>query len=266
MSNTLEIISWNLRDGINDPLIQDEIINCEPDIAVFPEAHAEGSVLEQATKRAFADAGYAMYDRPYDDDDNRKDRHALVVVAKPELVQSVTKVHLAGRNALKLTLVGEESTQLLGMHLDDRTEARRGRMAAAAIAGLGPNAIGVGDFNAMYRGAHLAGLLRTVRPLTHLLPSRDPVPGEKTPKLHRLGSLSQRTTGMASGQTMQVFTEAGFHDASETHEPTMKKGPLAIELDHIIYRGKVQVVRPTQVTSGQNLSDHRKLSARLRVH
>lgn len=263
MTTDLEIVSWNLRDQINDPALQRSVLDVAPDIAVFPEARSEDTALEQATWQRFENAGYTVYDHAYQDDDGRKDRHALVVAVKPELVRVANSVRLVSRSAIRLTLHG--GVDFMGVHLDDRHEGRRLGQAAMAIRYLGESAMVAGDFNAMYPDVGQARLLRTVRPFAKLLPAKDPVPGEKTPKLQRLGSLSQRLTDMASGTTMELFRHADFRDADPTHSPTMKKGPIAAQLDHILYRGDTAVSESTVVEDADGLSDHKRIRAVLRL-
>lgn len=261
MDKSLDIIAWNLRDGINNPNIQDVILACQADVAIFPEARAEDESLAAETTINFHNAGYEIFDKNYNDDDGRRDRHGLVLIAKPELVHEAHTVRLAGRNAIHLTLV--QGTHLMGVHLDDRGELRRRDQADIAIRTLGDTAVIAGDFNAMHGSDGIARLLRRVGPFADKLPARDPVRGEKTPKIQRLGSLAQRLVSMAIGTTLSDFESAGFRDASEDHMPTMRKGPMAVQLDHILFRGSVGVEAPTEVRDGNGLSDHKLIHARL---
>lgn len=263
MSKEVEIVSWNLLDHLNDPLVQHEIINGEPDLGIFPEATAEDVPLEKSTLVTFRNAGYNVFEQKYDDTDGRADRHRLVAIAKPEHIADVSSVSLAGRNVFLFNLAN--GAQFMGGHWDDRTEARRMRMTTEALQWLGRDAIVAGDLNAMHRRGVTTSLLRAARPVANMLPASDPVPGQKTPRLQRAGSVGQRLTQMASGTTLRAFTNAGFQDADPRKQPTMKKGPIAVQLDHILYRGNVSVVHPTEASDSQGLSDHLKIQARLRI-
>lgn len=263
MAHELQVVSWNIRDGIDNPEIQTALLANEPDIAVMPEAYPEGERPLADTVRRFEKAGYALTGHNNDDDDGRTDRHALAVAFKPEVVTAVRPVYAAGRTVLKLAL--SDGSDFVGVHLDDRSEQRRVKQAAEILRGLGACAIVAGDFNAMQRSGAAARVLRLAKPFTHLLPTRDPARGEKTPPIQRLGSLSQRLTAMAAGTTMEAFAEAGFQDADPTRLPTMRRGPLAVQLDHILYRGNVAVTSRTAVDSADGLSDHERIRATLRV-
>jgi endonuclease/exonuclease/phosphatase family metal-dependent hydrolase len=266
MSKNLEIVSWNLEDKLNDPHLQTSILEVEPDIAVFPEAHPENTVLDAATTARFHNAGYDVYDKDYDDDDGRKDRHSLVVIAKPELVRAADPVYLVGRHAIRLTM--HDGSEFMGVHLDDRRERRRLAQAATAVRSLGETAIVAGDLNATYREGKWPRVLRALKPFTYLLPASEPDPereGSLGYKLGRPGSLAQRLTGMASGKTMESFRAANFIDADRKHVPTKTLGPIGVQIDHILYRGRVALERQTSVESVGNTSDHSRLRATLRV-
>lgn len=263
MANRLEIVAWNLRDGINDPQIQDSVLVTEPDIAVFPEAHAEDGELESATLRRFNNAGYALYEHDYEDNDGRLDRHALVVAAKPELVQVAHSVRIAGRYAIRLTF--HDGSQFMGVHLDDRRPERRLPQARTVTRSLGDTAIIAGDFNDMFPDVGQAPVLRLARPL-NVFPARDPEPGRQSSKL----SYAQRLNGMARGLTIRHLTDVGFVDADPDRVPTMvrKVAPKLVvkaQLDHIMHRGDVSVVRPTKVEDAGGLSDHKRIRATLQV-
>jgi endonuclease/exonuclease/phosphatase (EEP) superfamily protein YafD len=257
----LQIVSWNVLDSINDPEVHKAIIDTGLDIGVFPEAAKEDEGVNGYTSRAFANAGYNVYSQSYLDDDGRKDRHALAVVAKPELVHFVKSLQLAGRTAIRVTM--PEGTEFIGTHLDDRTETRRLRQAQTIARSAGVTAIIAGDLNATYRNGFQPTLVRMTRPLAHALPARDP--GQKMSKLERIGSLSQRLTDMVSGTTMGHFSEMGFTDADPSHAATMRLGPVAVQLDHILYRGDISVVQSTIVEDAAGLSDHSRIRATLRV-
>lgn len=263
MSKEITVVAWNLLDRINVPEVQQEIFSTGLDIGVFPEAVKEDEGTHQATIRAFAKEGYTLYQRPYDDNDGRQDRHSLIVAAKPELVHECRRARVAGRNALSLYLHG--GTKFMGVHFDDRTERRRLPQARGIAQLAARSTILGGDFNALYARGLQARLFRVGAPFTRLLPSMDPAPGVKIPKLKRMGSLSQRTTGFAKGTTMQALMDAGFEDASQDGAATMVKGPLKLQLDRILYRGDVEVIEPTTVHDGGNLSDHKQIRARLLI-
>lgn len=255
----LEVVAWNLRDGVNRPEVYEAIVSAEFDIGIFPEALAEDERVETDAGNTFAKAGYDGYLQAYDDDDGRLDRHNLLVLARPELVVHADAVRLAGRSAIFLTLHG--GTQVAALHLDNRTEKRRLAQAQAATEKIGATAIMAGDFNSMYPTDAIAHILRAMTPIAEILPAREP--GRRMTPVHRIGSRAQWLTEMASGATMLHCAKAGFRDADPSNKPTIKSGLVAVQLDHVIYRGRVTVLEPTVVESGKGLSDHSRIRAKL---
>jgi len=270
MDRVLEVAAWNVLDKINDPNIYKNALGQETDIAVFPEAYAEGDKLEQATIDYLRQDGrYELFEHPNGDDDGRKDRHVLLVAAKPELIASADSVLLASRYAIGLTLT--DGTRFLGVHLDDRSEARRQEQATEALKWLGSTAILAGDFNAMHDGFKA----RTIRKAGRLVESQEAIPPDVkieqndlrsriAAKKGRFVSLGQRTVAMASGETMKLLAEADLHDADPTHASTMRKGPFSAQLDHILYRGNIRRTQTTRVGQ-RDPSDHNRVHAKLHV-
>jgi endonuclease/exonuclease/phosphatase family metal-dependent hydrolase len=273
----VDVMTWNLRDAfsreeVSTQAVQDQIFAIGPEIVVLPEARSEGITLDDSVIAAFKSHGYNTYQSNYEDQDSRKDRHGLMVVAKSELVKDSRVVPLAGRNAIQLLL--QHNVDFLGLHLVDRTptgdnisvggEIQRLRQTTAALKILGGRAIAAGDFNAMFGSSLLARSLRAAKPLVRLLPSTEPKPGVAYGKLERLGSLSQRLSDMATGKTLVAWEEAGFIDADKGHKPTMAKGPLAFQLDHIFARG-VLLSGNARVHPNHGLSDHKILTATIKI-
>lgn len=273
---SIHISAWNLCDGFTNPEanrvgIEDHILRAESDIAVFPEARAKEAQLADTTVNRFESEGYAIYDTDYDDADDRKDRHGLVVIARPELVRTNRIVTLAGRNAIMLSL--QDGSEFLGVHLVDRTvlpggvksiggERQRVAQLKDAMDLLVEEAAIAGDFNATHQAGFMPRSLRAAKPIANLLPSSDPNPDSKIPPLERIGSLAQRLTNMASGDALNVIIEHGFVDAAASNKPTMTKGPIRVQLDHIMVRS-LEVIEPTTVVPVEDLSDHRQITATL---
>lgn len=279
MSNVAEtrsLLSWNLTEnntgGLNNPETQAAIFALEPDFAVFPEAIPENGMRSE-TLRAFSNAGYeagsGLWYHNCDDTDGRKDRHGLVMIAKPELVAKGRPLQLYGRTALQLWT--PEGRTVTGLHLDDRAEATRVRQVRSLLYrhdGQEPaaSAIVMGDLNSTYHHAPRAAALRAINPLLQRMPKV--TPGETAPNLPRFRramSLGSRFADMHTGDAMRVFDRELFTDADPTHSPTIKKGPLKAQVDRILRRGDFVVVSPTVVASSEGLSDHQRIQATVQV-
>jgi len=264
----VEIMAWNVLDAFSDEsrgrgvlqVVQEQ----RPDAAVFSEAWREGkdelldNVLDDLGR-----SGYTVAHGLYEDNDGRQDRHGIMGIVRSELVadQKPQLVSLGSRNAVHVPVVnpasgGETVFDFFGVHLDDRSEQRRLAQAERLIAAAdfsGRVVVG-GDLNAMHRTDPRAKALRLVRPIARCMPTVDPRPDFKPPKLKRIGSLASRLTEMATGTTLGRFEEAGFEDTDARRQPT--RGPFNI--DHILIRGLVAFGQRTHDKSP--LSDHRAVS------
>jgi len=250
-SVSIEVMALHVQDAFSDETraqtVLDVVTLRRPDAAVFAEAWHDGrDQLLDDVLDTFTERGYATVHSLYDDDDGRQDRHGIIGIVRNRILtdQVPHVVRLGSRNAVYLPLANPESgvtTDLFGIHLDDRSEARRlGQTDALLGTVVDPDrpTIVAGKFNAMYPSDPRAIVARALRPLARRLPTADPRPDVRPPRLKRIGSLAERTTAMAAGTTMQRFITADFIDADPAHQPT--KGPF--NLDHILYRGLVTAV------------------------
>lgn len=268
----VEVMAWNVLDAFSDEnrargilqVVQEQ----RPDTAIFSEAWREGkdklldNVLDDLDR-----GGYTVAYGLYEDNDGRQDRHGIIGIVRSELVadQKPQLISLGSRNAVHMPVVnratgGETVCDFFGVHLDDRSEQRRLDQAIRliAVAHFSGQVVVGGDLNAMHRADPRAKALRFVRPIAKRMPTVEPRPDFKPPKLKRIGSLASRLTDMATGTTLGLFEEAGFRDTDMHRKPT--KGPFNI--DHILVRG---VAAFGQRTHDENpLSDHRAVSVRLR--
>ncbi|HSX32563.1 MAG TPA: endonuclease/exonuclease/phosphatase family protein [Candidatus Saccharimonadales bacterium] len=269
----VEVMAWNVLDAFSDEQRARGVLKVvaeerRPDAALFSEAWREGK--DGLLDKVFEDLdrnGYVVTHGLYQDNDGRQDRHGIVGIVRKERVadQRPQLISLSSRNAVHMPLVSadhgtETVVDFFGAHLDDRLEGRRLAQAVRLIrvAEFSSHALIGGDFNAMQRGDPSAKALRFVRPIARRMPTVEPRPDFKPPKLKRIGSLASRLTDMATGTTMQRFEEAGFRDTDPKNRPT--KGPFM--LDHIVTRGLEVIGQETHAKSP--LSDHRAISALVR--
>ena len=265
---SIEIATWNLRDGFSDPNRMDGIvqtlIDAHPTVAILPEAYREGHESHlPAITELFSQAGYTAIHGLYNDHDGRLDRHGIMGVVKTESLRGDPQIiKTLGRSALHIPIKDSDSgatMDVYGVHLDDRREETRQAYASGLLKLMRRSSADIsvagGDFNAMHRKSWRSRILRALRPIAKRLPTIEPRPDFKYPKLKRLGSLVSRLTGMANGGTMQKFTTAGFRDTHPNQPATIG----SFNLDHIVFKGNVTAVgNPVQKT---NKSDHRLLTA-----
>lgn len=150
---------------------------------------------------------------------------------------------------------------LIGLHMDDRTEARRLAQVATIPPIDGPTVM-MGDLNAMHASTFVARLGRLAHPLARILPRRDPISiSEKQPLVYKAGSLMYRSSEMSQGRTLRALRERDLRDADPTHQPTIHG---MFQLDHFLISREVTASRVT-VMSHITLSDHKPITAVLEV-
>jgi hypothetical protein len=269
----VEVMAWNVLGAFSDESRAKGILQAiqeqRPGTAVFSEAYREDkdhlldNVLEELDRN-----GYTTVYGLYEDDDGRQDRHGIIGIVRNEIMANDKPqiISLGSRNAVRMPLLhsaanAERVVDFFGVHLDDRSEQRRLAQAERliAVAKFSGQAVIGGDLNAMHRTDSLARALRMVHPVAKRMPTVEPRPDFRPPKLKRIGSLASRLTDMATGTTLQQLESAGFEDADRSHQPT--KGPF--NLDHILVKGLV--ASGYHAHAKTPLSDHRAISATLDV-
>lgn len=261
----ITVLAWNLRDGLSDPsraiALAEKIDEVNPDIAIFSEGAREGYRVTRSAKAILERQERRVYEADYMDVDDRRDRHRLVAVAKPDFGEpSVRSVY--GRNAFLFTN-GVLPLKVAGLHgfdrdqhdvkLSDEARIRQIKHTLARLA-LGPDsqAIVMGDLNTMYPNGFRATTLRALTPVADLLPYKNP--GENQSRLERIGSLSQRLARMATGGPLEVLRDAGFSGSNPHRQSTMQFGPLGVQLDHIL--GKRVELYGHELVEPSDLTDH----------
>jgi hypothetical protein len=261
----ITVLAWNLRDGLSDPsradALAEKIDEINPDIAIFSEGALEGHRVTRSAKAILERQDRRIYEADYMDIDDRRDRHRLVAVAKPDFGEpSVRPAY--GRNAF-FFMNGTLPLKVAGLHgfdrdqesvkLSDEARVRQIKHTIARLA-LGPDsqAIVMGDLNSMYPNGFRATMLRAAMPVTDLLPYKNP--GEDQSRMERLGSLSQRLARMATGGSLEVLREAGFSGSNPHRQGTMQVGPLSVQLDHIL--GRRVELYGHELVEPDDLTDH----------
>lgn len=264
-----KIVAWNIKDGFDGPdalAIAEKIISQEPDVVFLSEASKQTGGKPAEVINLLREAVGPIAEVDYGDKDARRDTHSFIGIACKEYGIPVVR-QMAGRRGLLYSAGG---VSILGYHGLDRKyrgtrndhEIQRVIQAEDALdvlAGAAP-AIIAGDLNTMHGSDPNAQLLRAAGWLSDLLPAGEP--GEPQSKIARVGSLAQRLSAMAFGDSLSVLENAGFVDADPHHAGTkaMVGNFLNVQLDHILTRGVTTT--GFEVVPADGLSDHDMVTAR----
>jgi endonuclease/exonuclease/phosphatase family metal-dependent hydrolase len=252
----LRIVAFNAHDNYARTWLHVDAQLPDSHVLVIPEAYREGDIQSQSALHKARPEGTEriIADVVYNDADPRKDRHHLVLVGMPEVVERIEPIRLVGRTALRASLKG--GIDIIGLHLDDRREEMRRRQTQALLDQLDLERLTIiaGDLNSMHRDDWRAGVLRRMGPLAERLPQGEP--GEKQPIMARFGSLAARLTRMAEGGPLAMLEQAGYKDTDPGRRATMG----FVQIDHIMVPSCLAVAAFT-VRPMRGLSDHCAVAA-----
>ncbi len=275
----IEVLSWNLYDGLSNPAKVDGILGAikevGPTVAVLPEAYDEyrkDSLTFEGALEEIERMGYVPVAALNDDEEYREDRHGSVAMIKREHYLSAFSqgaVELTGRNALQVSVEDPESgnpISVYGVHLDDREENTRIVEVQQLIANVeqtrSEQTVLAGDFNALHFRDTMSIALRLVKPLFAGAEFISYRPGGEYPFFAEKKDKIRRLSSMATGQTLERLIWNGFSDADRKHTPTFPVlGPLAVNVDHILYKGNIWPVTDSFTAHPKtDLTDHRAVS------
>ncbi len=263
-----KIAAWNIMDGFDGPealKIAEAIVAQGPDIVLLSEASKEVGGKSTEVLGLLQEAIGPVYEVAYDDKDSRSDIHSFMGIAREQYGTPET-LRIGGRQGLhyqlgKLSIVGYHGIDRKYHGAREDHEVQRVIQAICVLRALPTTAaIVAGDLNAMHASDTSAQLLHKMGRLSDILPTGEP--GEPQSKIARLGSLAQRLSAMASGESLQVYEDAGFVDADARHLGTkaIMGGFLSTQLDHILTRGVAMT--DFAVIPARGLTDHDMVTAR----
>lgn len=203
----------------------------KPSIAFFAEAYKTDDQRHVAdTVSKLEKMGYSACTGPYDGSDGRPDKHSLLLAVRSELLSPSRPprlVRIAIKNIAEcwITRPNGQAVHFLGMHLNDRSEAKRQTELDSLVCKISPDrepTILAGDFNSIHAADAHGKLFRRARrihllvrlklmPITH--PTGKPMPNSRG----RTGSIFYRLHEMASGKTIGRLLAQGFTDADSQH-------------------------------------------------
>lgn len=261
----MKVAAWNVARGLSDPArfetVAEGVRELDADIVVVSEAFDRSG---QAVRPDYAEAlGYRAFEIGYDDAEAHPSGQQYLAVMS-RVACSAAGVRLGCRNGLAVSAgIGRTGRrlELYAVHADDRDESKRLLMARTLLTAandvqygsLGsdivPDVVIAGDLNNMPAGQMTARLLRSspARTLAGMIPHQ------------RYRSLAVRLADMARGEALSELELAGFRNANQMGEATMRQAGLSVTLDHILQRGPGAA--SDFVVHDIPGSDHRAISA-----
>lgn len=278
--NKLRVVTWN-AEGMFDEHVGTIRANdhdgiavikeLDADIVVIPEFGEQGAMPEHV-RVTMNYLGYEIATVPYDPDPgyyHTKDQHypyELAIFTRLTLLSSAA-LRLGGvRNALDVTCrdVAGKKLRIIGVHLDDNSEAMRLKQAEDLVVAIGKMAcptLVMGDFNAMRSQSQSARFARNR--LLHSVVRRAP---------HTLiRSIASRAHEMASGTTIDYILRHGqVHDLDPGHHLTISGKQHGVEWMPSIRLAKVDWIFGSHHFKTESYkvwrdvgSDHRPVRAEL---
>lgn len=252
---SLRIGTWNTAGGFGNEATAESLFahtrQLDADVLVIPEAFSpDGPFLAEA---AFEAEGYRSMAIDRDPHDDRSGR-MLLMLSRIDYAGGF--IPLGERFGLHMFLPSSELS-IVGVHLDDRSEAARQASVADYLDATGvfsEQRLLVGDLNAMHRDDAVAKLLRrsVLKRAVELVPS------------DRGRDVADRLIGMADGGTIELLESNGLQDADGQWRKTFTPGGLPIaQLDHIFHGPSVHIQDFEVFDRGD--SDHKPIVATIEV-
>lgn len=276
---SLTIYSQNLKGGFSFEESFHATLNTArsltPDVLVYPEAYnVDQDRYVDDVHYELDKMGYYVAIAPYTDEDRRLDQRGMIAATRKEITPDKglpTVVRIAGRNMVEATVELEDSAKLVsvyGVHLDDRSEARRVDQASQLLGLLAPvtrHAILVGDFNSIPNGEAKSIKFLAANAISKLVqygvvPATEPESVDPANTIGRLGSKGKRLHEMASGATIDMFLENNMQLADRDCAPTFPASKPFAALDHIVMSERLYASN-FQTLRGVESADHLAISA-----
>jgi endonuclease/exonuclease/phosphatase family metal-dependent hydrolase len=283
----IKVGSWNALNAFGDETLSQDRLNgalevvksMDADVVAIPETArhgVHGNEIEQErieeVKELMAQQGYTGYVTDYTSIPGERNAHYMSIWTRVGHVQYGDAVvqQYGKRNALGLW-VPDMQISVHGVHLDDRYPKERVKSAGGLLVATShtkfyaSEAIVMGDFNDMYRNDPKGRIPRTLGKVINGIEVKHYYDPSK--RVQRLVGQVVRVCRMSGGDSLELFAEAGFKDADPLRQPTIGKGRMAFQLDHILGSAGVQFhdftahdrsARP----NSQPLSDHSPITAR----
>lgn len=275
----VKIAAWNIEGRLNGYAkrgrgttrhILQNIAALDADVLVLPEFYVDE--IESGARAKLKALGYEIFETPYKDvgRDYKKWGPSAIGILSRLPIKNVRFIRPGNVRNLIVCEVADQKTgkwlRVIATHLDDRSESQRLKQVNELVEIINETnmpTVMLGDFNAMWhagRGRLLAS--RSARFAARQLPHEE------------LRGVAVRATDMATGKVLSILTtQTNLRDADTRHRPTTTPklrdalflpSIRLIQIDHML-------VSPEITVSGFKIgrdggSDHRSISARLRLH
>lgn len=268
----IRIATWNTLNAMGDERARgalevvkwmDADVLALQEFTARDEVEGEHSLASQEVLRGLGYIASSMTDySPYADERNM---HTMSLWSRVNEPGDVRRELFGDRYAFSTEV--SDFGEVIAVHLPDDSPSKRVRAAMDIVKRAGLVAI-LGDLNDMDRNDPRSRFPRFVDQLVRNIPVEDYY--DTSRKFRRMLGQAQRIGGMAHGRAMRVFTEGGFMDADQTHEPTIGSWPLAYQIDHILVRSDVKVKSSAVLPRGLQedsrlISDHSPVVARIKL-
>lgn len=242
----------------------------DADLIVVPEFGIHGK-LEQPIITALHSLGYEIIEVPYEDRTMPAyvpKHYEMAILSRFPVTSMATNRLGKTRNSVELrVLVGNREVRILGIHLDDKTEASRliqaEDLSRIITADKTIPTLVMGDFNAMVKSSQFAKLMRSS--LLHQI--------SKSISHEQLKSITTRLHDMALGTTLEyLFTNTHLVDFDPRHQHTLSGKTAGLEWVPSLRLAKIDWIlgsKHFQVLSYKVIkdvgSDHRPIVADLQI-
>ncbi len=281
---TLRIASWNIEQRLSrytksgrgcPEFIINSIKQLNADVIFLPEAFDSKIPIEKTITAKLASMGYIFYDVPYEEGGpirpDYPDLSPNLRIMSRIPISKFKKFRLGKlRNALSCSVIDpqtQKEIRILGIHLDDRSEALRQSELPSLIAQINSSnlpTVMVGDYNAMSGTTKKAKIINSkfIRLLEKLILNQE------------IRSYAIRASDMAIGSTLRSLEQnTRLRDVDDKHRPTTTPklrtvnwlpSIRLIDIDHMLVSPDILVENFT-IMGYDGGSDHRAISAFISV-
>lgn len=278
----ITIGTWNALNAFGDERLDadrfyaglETIKRMDADVVALPETACRGVHhydTEQAQLQRLGDhmviQGYKGIITDYSPFSSERNAHYLSLWTRVGYFEGDITAY--GRRNTVRVAIPEVGARVHGLHLDDRYPLERQRTVRELIATeTHPDtalyaSIIMGDINEMYRHDSKG---RIPRLLGKAVNRFEVDFYDRTKRFQRVAGKVIRTCRMAGGEALELFEQAGYHDADPTMQPTIGRRGIAFQLDHILGSKDVAfedfTVHDVRNVAGRPLSDHVPITAR----
>jgi endonuclease/exonuclease/phosphatase family metal-dependent hydrolase len=280
--NEITVGSWNALNAFGDENLSEARMNAafeivkrlDVDVLAVQETSRHsihGSSIEQArleemSERMHAE-GYSGQYTQYTSYVDERNAHNLSLWTRLDTPMN-QEVRTYGRRHALYMAFPELGVNVHALHLHDKDVWQRTLSTGALLRSelrSDHEAIVLADSNEMCKRDPKGTIPRMIGRVVSGFEVSDYYDPSK--RFQRLAGKVIRTCRMAEGRALQLFENAGYHDADPTMQPTIGRGRLAFQLDRILGTSGVtfsdfEVQDRSVLPDSEPISDHSPIRAR----